>query len=94
MNTETNLELSTRNYNGTKWNTVIHTLKRKFDQGIYDSERAAGYIERYLVTDCAKQLHKDEDEVTWQTLYPIEMRQRVSRAIESELAEDFNHGAY
>ena len=96
MNTETDLELTARNYNGNKWNTMIHTLKRKFDQGIYDSDRASGYIERNLVTDCAKSMHKDinDNEITWQTLYPIEMRQRIASNIESELIHDFENGAY
>jgi len=96
MTTETDLELSARNYNGIKWNSMIKTLKRLYDKGVYDSDRASGYIERHLVTDCAKYLHKkfSDTEITWQTLYPLEMRKRIADNIESEIFTDFTQEAY
>ncbi len=92
----TELELIAENDCGERVNTVYKVLSKKHQQGIYDMERAIGYIERQLVLPAAKTYLMEHCSMTQglRNTFPKAMRLQVAENIEAKQRAEFNLGNY
>ncbi len=92
----TELELIAENDCGERVNTVYKVLSKKHKQGIYDMERAIGYIERQLVLPAAKTYLMENCSMTQglRNTFPKSMRLQVAENIEAKQRAEFNLGNY
>ncbi len=92
----TELELIAENDCGERVNTVYKVLSKKHKQGIYDMERAIGYIERQLVLPAAKTYLMENCSMTQglRNTFPKAMRLQVAEIIEAKQRAEFNLGNY
>ena len=90
------LHLYAVNFDGETYNTVLHTLLKKFKQGIYDHDRAVGYISRYLMTQAAKQYVIDccDEDTVWNDMFPKPERDYAAETLAEQLHSEFKLGAY
>ena len=93
---ERELELYACNFSGEHYNTVARTLSKKHESGVYDMERAIGYIERNLVTPAAKDYLTCHCSMTesLRGMFPKSFRLAVAESIEDQLRDEFRLGNY
>ena len=100
-----NLYLCADNSHGDIHNKVCKTLCDKYRKGVYDNERAVGYIERQLVIlaakDCVQQEYEGEGKMSAEQIrsavkstYPKQMRLQVAEHMASNLCDEFKLGNY
>ena len=100
-----NLYLCADNNHGGTHNRICKTLSDKYRKGVYDHDRAVGYIERQLVILAAKECVQQEyegrgrmsaDQIrdAVKSTYPRKMRLQVAEHMANNLCDEFRLGNF